>query len=365
MKSIYDDKRLQKAVNSFLPVCKLSDGMDYPTNETGNRDRNSMERFHIVERLEPLKFSDEGLKKCIERATVDITPRTMGVSHAGTPNYMFFLAMKISSDGQLLKNLKEWLAKGGTETEFDEWHQNACIRILDVLRNEFNDNVQYGKAQKVLNMTMKIVYSLLWVDMREMTEPEKQEQMKEIESRLAYAHIPLDSFTLEWFKRKKKGKSTLRQRTSGSKSYRKFAAGGVPSWSSLSYSQRGEHFLPEELTLSGKWEYTYNFIVDEVRSLFSGENGIYGSCGGTLSEYTPLQAEFFIWDEMQLTLAVEGFVSKLKDYIDDESEETADALKSKSLEEKIRLALKSCIGYLNIRQSDGTVDLAKLNSILG
>ncbi len=377
MKSIYDDENLRQAVEQFLPVCSLENGEDFFTDDEGNKDKNCKRQYHVVESLHPLTLSDDGLKKCIEKATVDLTPRTMEGSHADIPNYTIHLSRRLAEDGRLLENLKAWLSSDG-DYDFDAWHHTTCEALLPILSDEYSGKpVYYGKAQKIVNMTVKIVYSLLWVNMKAASTPQEQDILRKLERKFESAHIPLDRFTLEWFHRRKAGKKTIHPRTVNGRTYTTYASTHFPSWSSLSYGTGAHCFLPEDAT-ADKWQYTYPFAVEEVRALFGGEVTVdgavvsqddpkteYGSCEDKYDGYAPLQAEFFIWKEMQITLAAEAFVVQLKEYLDDDDAETeAKKWKQKALDEKIRLALRSCLGYLNLVREDGTVDVEALRAML-
>ena len=72
------------------------------------------------------------------------------------------------------------------EKKFKESH----IRLCNAWINSFEDGSSlgtYGKAQKIVNMTFKYLYCCTNID--------------NFENHFKYCHMPLDSFTLEWFKR--------------------------------------------------------------------------------------------------------------------------------------------------------------------
>ena len=64
-----------------------------------------------------------------------------------------------------------------------------------------------------------------------------------------------------------------------------------------------------------------------------------------LQGYTPLQAEFFVWKNIQLELAAEGVYNKLFDFKAD-NEVTKEDFKRKTLEEKLE-SLKEILNSLN------------------
>ena len=132
-----------------------------------------------------------GREEAIQRAIKDLMARTL-TRREETKEWDFNQAVK----DVLLPKLNEWLKDDRTdfsEEAFDTWHAGSCKAVLDVLREYYtnNDNdgsdVQYGKAQKIVNMTMKGLYCL--------KDAEKKNRYFE------HCHIALDSFTLEWIQR--------------------------------------------------------------------------------------------------------------------------------------------------------------------
>ena len=79
-----------------------------------------------------------------------------------------------------------------TEEGFDEWHKAVCTEFL-TLFNEDNKKrympVAYGKAQKAVNMVFKYLYCY--------DGAEKYIN----EGYFAHCHMPLDNFTLNWYKK--------------------------------------------------------------------------------------------------------------------------------------------------------------------
>ena len=133
-----------------------------------------------------------GRKESIRRAIKDLMARTLTRKEENKGND-FYAAI----ENVLLDKIDNWLNDSRTdfsEKAFDEWHNDACKAVLEVLQKFYTNNdkqetlVQYGKAQKIVNMTMKGLYCLKDAD-------QKKDYFK-------HCHIPLDSFTLEWFKRK-------------------------------------------------------------------------------------------------------------------------------------------------------------------
>lgn len=74
------------------------------------------------------------------------------------------------------------------ESDFDKWHQSICQEIVDRINNEVlfgYKPVKIGKAQKVINMSLKLLSSL--------------DGAERYESKFAFCHVPLDSKILNWY----------------------------------------------------------------------------------------------------------------------------------------------------------------------
>ena len=69
----------------------------------------------------------------------------------------------------------------------DKWHKECCDKILDCFNEYYDNGVAYGKAQKIVNMTMKGIYCL--------------DGAENYEDWFKHCHMALDSIILEWFKR--------------------------------------------------------------------------------------------------------------------------------------------------------------------
>ena len=98
--------------------------------------------------------------------------------------------------------------------------------------------------------------------------------------------MALDSFTLEWFKREIVESSN-----------RKLLKGKVDSWSALQNPDTEEY--QREDSEDHHSFYSYHTIVRLIRQYFAEKN--------PYEELKPFHAEFFIWPEIQLTMAAEAF----------------------------------------------------------
>lgn len=251
--------------------------------------------------VEDGKINEEALLDALTLAFPDITPRTMKrdpdwqstekcVEFSEMPRALFEHPYKGETFGNQLKG---WFERpcpadpGGEawEKAFDGFHALACETVLDFLTEQRYEpkHITYGKAQKVVNMTFKHIYCLDGAYIKE--------------DWFIPCHIALDSFTLEWFCRNIKG----------------ITKGCVDSWSALQNVAEEIPNLPkgyagmkmysktvgkEDKTTQILKYYTYSQIVSLIRSYFAGEHPFKGLC--------PLQAEFYIWPEIQLHLAAEA-----------------------------------------------------------
>ena len=236
---------------------------------------------------EQYEWNDKGWKLAVKRACGDLMARTL------TP--------KPSTDGEPKKSLAEQLCGEAEQTgrtpflehlgkgfdqkrlwknedEFDVWHHDACGIVWAILRDLYTNRdespVQYGKAQKIVNMTLKYMYCL--------------EGAETYEDNFRYCHMALDSFTLEWFKRNVCNRKTV-------------CKGKVGPWSNMPYSEADE-----------KGCYPYRFYVKAIRDHFDH------AFSGPYAGLTPFQAEFYIWPEIQLHLAAEAVLFQLQETALDE-----------------------------------------------
>ena len=231
----------------------------------------------------------DGIKIAVRRAFRDLTVRTMTRNDSSTSVNLEALADN-AFDGGFYEKISEWLNSNPTKDGFDSWHNEACDFIIEFLKETYIPaDCTYGKAQKIVNMTFKNMYCL--------EDAEKKEE------HFKFCHMPLDSFTLEWFYRECKRQE------------KKIVKSKILSWSSLSFSKDDER--------DGK--YTYNFFQNKIIDLIENSADFKG--------YTPLQAEFKIWPEIQLHLGAEGFMFQLKK---DDAEFDKDKFKKHSITEKIQ-----------------------------
>ena len=301
-----------------------------------------------------------GREEAIQRAIKDLMARTL-TRREETKEWDFNQAVK----NVLLPKLKDWLEDDRTdfsEEAFDTWHAGSCKAVLDVLQEYYTNNdkdgsdVQYGKAQKIVNMTMKGLYCL--------KDAEKKNRYFE------HCHIALDSFTLEWFKRNvipwcgrdyncwikglqevsytsqqgqlwltnregKQKKTVMREKLADCtptdaealtqylrKTDKSVQPERIPEpyWTQLREVELSKvaagGYFPADLTGSrmiswsvlpqlGGYHYGYDEYVRWIRVYFA-TNSTYTD-EDAQKPLTAFQAEFYIWLEIQLELAAEAF----------------------------------------------------------
>ncbi len=211
---------------------------------------------------------------------------------AGVKDVCIFL--KSSEIHELLSSYFENEAPSD-KNAFDNTHQTLCENVIKLFK-KINYDIEYGKAQKIVNMAFKYLYCFD-------DAPEEY---------FTYCHMPLDSFTLEWI---------YRNILSKDKTCKK---GKIASWSKLEKTDKDEYHGTD-----GKQYYLYDFYVKKVREYLAD----------TSKEYTPLQLEFIIWPIIQIDLAAEAFWSALNPDADkDEKIKFQEKDKQKKLE-----TIKNCI----------------------
>ena len=199
---------------------------------------------------------------------------------------------------------------------FDVFHGKVCKKLKECFP-EKETNITYGQTQKIVNMAFKYLYCLFY----------KYGKLKE--GQFAACHMPLDSFSLEWFKRKFKEKNfsnldsysennkELPENLFTKKGEKKLKAESIGSWSSM---QTWEEDCKKQ-------EYPYEFYAHVIKQ-YCKENSI-----------TPLQLDFIVWSKMQKIMAAESFIKTFKD----DDEENKEVINSEELEPYDILNLKTTL----------------------
>jgi hypothetical protein len=256
-----------------------------------------------------LHFNDDGFKHAIWRAFKDLTQRTMerkdknkSVSATDLRDFVCDNSHYEQDKKTFLELLKEYF-ETDNYPDYNEWHKLACDSIITCLNVYYSKkSVTYGKAQKIVNMTMKGAYCLEGAD-------------RHIE-KFKPCHMALDSFTLEWF-----------YRCCNSVSYEKesFAKNvgrkNLPVWSNM--NKDTVKLTDKNAKKESEYDLLgYYDIQERINSLVNKigtENNI---------EITTFEAEFFIWPQMQITIAAEALYSKFSD------DEEIKAFKAKNIRDK-------------------------------
>ena len=171
-----------------------------------------------------------------------------------------------------------WLAKEifdyihSDNPDFEFWHKNTCLEFCKKI-NLCYGSIPYGKAQKIVNMSFKYLFCL--------------NDSQKYATKFRECHMALDQYTLEWFirfvltKEQHKHISVTKIRET--------------SWSKL-------------LCGSCEEEYSYLWFQSEIKKYLKSEKSMYISEEG--EHLGSLLAEFYIWPEMQLHIAMEALYSQ-------------------------------------------------------
>lgn len=226
------------------------------------------EQLSLVDNNE---ICEKSIKYCLYRALKDFTDRTE-TRKEGVESYGPIKKLEDLYKEGFVNGFVEYFKQEKSQTDFDQWHKGMCEDFLKVVKNNYESDIQYGKAQKIVNMTFKNIYCLQNAD--------------KYEEYFKYCHMPLDSIMLEWFYR---SGQISEIKIKGERVKRKY-----PSWSKLEYKNDSD----------GK--YSYAEIQEWIRKYFglSDKTDI-------KTQWTPFTAEFVLWKRMQFEFAAEGFYSQL------------------------------------------------------
>lgn len=147
------------------------------------------------------------------------------------------------------------------QTSFDAWHKDACDNFLSTFNNEAEkysvEEQKYGKAQKIVNMSLKYLYCIFKCNTdKEFDDKQTKFGMQVspsvVDSYFEYCHMPLDSYTLNWYYSLKKYKTQKKL-----------------TWSSLSKDN-------------------YNLVQNNIRDYLSGQDHL---------PKNVLKTEFIVWQQ--------------------------------------------------------------------
>lgn len=208
--------------------------------------------------MNDLKTSIDSLDKAIdfstEKAYFDMQLRTIkGHNNDIKKECMEVLRRKINT---LFSATTQY-----NQTAFDEWHKDTSKCFLNAFNNAAIKHKvakqEYGKAQKIVNMSLKYLYCIFKCNSNEEFDDKQNKFNVSVatsvtDSVFACCHMPLDSYTLNWY------------------------------YSLPKYKTR------KELTWSSLSEDNYNLIQNNIRGYLSSQAQL---------PQNVLQTEFIIWQK--------------------------------------------------------------------
>ena len=184
--------------------------------------------------------------------------------------------------------------------DFDKEHDKLCKIWCESIKNK--EIGTYGKAQKIVNMSFKYLFCCKDAD-------DYKEYFK-------FCHMPLDSFTLEWFKREYSSDASnieWYENEEKSKLKPRIIIEKIASWSALEYDaendpQKALGFYPRE---GKKKFYSYLFYLENIRRYIDKKE--INHTEEPKESLSPLELEFLVWPEIQRHRAAEGFLIGLEE----------------------------------------------------
>lgn len=138
-------------------------------------------------------YDENGGKKAINAAFKDFTSRTLRKIDPDVN-----VSVDEESRKEALKHLSAkfeeyFKAPEKNKEDFNAWHEQCCKEFQTeynkLLEGKYH-KIKYGKAQKIVNMTFKYLFCYADAD--------------SYRGHFQYCHMPLDSFTLTWYRREAK-----------------------------------------------------------------------------------------------------------------------------------------------------------------
>lgn len=138
-------------------------------------------------------YDENGGKKAINAAFKDFTSRTLRKIDPDVN-----VSVDEESRKEALKHLSAkfeeyFKAPEKNKDDFNAWHEQCCKEFQTeynkLLEGKYH-KIKYGKAQKIVNMTFKYLFCYVDAD--------------RYIGHFQYCHMPLDSFTLTWYRREAK-----------------------------------------------------------------------------------------------------------------------------------------------------------------
>ncbi len=273
--------KIDKSVDEFIQTIKKAPCYEYFTSASNTIDWNNTEVY----------------ENALYQGYLDAC-RTIHWSTGATPAGEA-LSDKKQPLTKLAGELRDYFIydKASFDAKYPEW----CEDLRKSYDTYLTDGITYGQAQKIINMAFKYLYCIYH-------KCEKREEYKKrFAKKFDDCHMPLDSFSLEWFKRMF-GKDDF----SDPKSYSedadklppnlftkrggiKIKADSIGSWSSMETWKKD---------YTGQ-KYPYEFYAHVIRK-YCDKNDI-----------SPLQLDFLVWSKMQKIMAAEAFIKAFNDEKDE------------------------------------------------
>lgn len=144
---------------------------------------------------------------------------------------------------------------------FDDWHEEICTELIE--KNKIECPLTYGKAQKLVNMSLKYIYCL-----------------KDFDSDVSNCHMAIDNYILSWISNHIYEQIGTTNRTKIKDNYH------------LSNCVTKSQFN-EKIKWSKLDKGTYKALQEIIKRILQEEN---------ISD-PPFIAEFYIWQEMKIEKA--------------------------------------------------------------
>lgn len=229
------------------------------------------------------------IENAVKRAFIDFTSRTLVkiVDNAKVDESLRKIATQ-----QLVKQIQEYIQSKETVTSelFDKKHEEFCMSFIKnynlALNNSFKD-IAYGKAQKIVNMTFKYLYCY--------------DNSSEYEDKFKFCHMPLDSFTLNWF-----WTVVVKKWNEGKARKGKIKKSQIVAWSNL---EQGA----EEVVVDADVALSYNCIQKLIKDYLTEFGNNYND---NKTEDTVLEAEFYIWRAERRNATIKEFNKIVKDLLE-------------------------------------------------
>lgn len=247
-----------------------------------------------------LSLDRTGIEESLRRALHDYTSRTqakvIGNGDASVSNLFEALGKDFVDEF-----LKYFSSDNKNQSEYDKWHHDMCNLFIEKIQGaKIKASETYGKAQKIVNMTIKTIYCL------------EGARKKEEDGYFDYCHMPLDSITIEWFRNRLAEKWYNNGRPRSQRIKISLNGGPLPKWSNLSFSEESLSYTYSQyddnatLRLDSKSQkYHYMFFVSMIREYFKS-----GNTSNNYDGLTPFQAEFYIWPEMQYEISAQNLLDQ-------------------------------------------------------